>query len=314
MLAYYFKTIIKGTQLMKKTTPNYAIEMINNESINSLISSSEICYKNQLTELVEEVINNNNIHFILLSGPSSSGKTTSSHIIKELIEQHKKHATVISLDDFFLEREETPVLPNGDKDFDSVNSIDWALFDKCMSELQEKGSSTLPVYNFLTGKKEFNHPATTLKENEIIILEGLHALNPIINNFIAKKSSYKVYVCPKSEFTLDNNIVLDIFQLRLIRRLIRDVRTRGIEPSQTLYFWKNVRAAEDLYVIPFEKEADYVVNTTHAYEPCVYKSILSVVLKNHSQVVQHLLTHLDGFVQIEPSKVPAGSVLKEFVG
>jgi uridine kinase len=183
-----------------------------------------------------------------------------------------------------------------------------------MSELLDKKVAQLPVYNFIDGAKSYNNPPTTLKDDEVMIIEGLHALNPIINNFIPQKFTYKVFVCPKTEFVLNEKTVLDVFELRLMRRLIRDVRTRGIEPSQTLYFWKNVREAEDLYVLPFEKEANAVVDTTHIYEPCVYKSILSVLFLDHSEVVQHLLNNLVGFDIIEPKKVPSTSLLKEFVG
>jgi len=292
----------------------YHIEDLSNQPTNILIENAENRYHEQLENMVKEVLEIKTIRFILLAGPSSSGKTTTSHIIQELLEKNKKHAKVISLDDFFLEREETPILQNGDKDYDSVNAIDWKLFDKCMSELLEKNETQLPSYDFLTGSKNFNTKKTTLKQNEIMIIEGLHALNPIINNFIPHAFSYKVFVCPKTEFMLNSKVILDIFTLRLMRRLIRDVRSRGIEPTQTLYFWKNVREAENLYVLPFEKEADFVVDTTHAYEPNVYKSILSVLLVNHSIVVQDLLKHLVGFELITPNKVPNSSVLKEFVG
>lgn len=301
-------------QRQKQITQFYSLEELNKKPVDILIKETEHHYKKQVEQIVDSVLDTNKTKFILIAGPSSSGKTTTSHILKETLEKRNKYAKVISLDDFFLNREETPVLPNGDKDYDSVNSIDWALFDKCMSELLTQKISTLPVYNFLTGEKEFNDVQTTLLDNEIIIIEGLHALNPIINNFIPHKLSAKVFVCPKTSFHLNNNKELDVFLLRLIRRLIRDVRTRGIEPETTLKLWKNVRAAEDLYVLPFENDADYIVDTTHEYEPCVYKNILDVILVNHKKTVQELLTYLEGFKTITPTKVPSTSLLKEFVG
>ena len=179
-------------------TAYYHVEDLSNQPTNILIETAEKRYHNQLENMIEEVLNLKTIRFILLAGPSSSGKTTTSHIIKELLEKNKKHAKVISLDDFFLERDETPTLQNGDKDYVSVNAIDWKLFDKCMSELLEKGETQLPSYDFLTGSKNFNNEKTTLKQNEIMIIEGLHALNPIINNFIPHSFSYKVFVCPKT--------------------------------------------------------------------------------------------------------------------
>ncbi|MDD4211143.1 MAG: nucleoside kinase [Clostridia bacterium] len=267
-----------------------------------------------MLQITKSIINNRKTKFVLVAGPSSSGKTTTSHILQQDLLKVGICAKVISLDNFFLDREETPYLPSGDRDYDSVNSIDWKLFDKCVDELLNNKSSILPIYDFLTGVKRLNNPPTTLLENEIIIIEGLHALNPIINNFIPHEFSAKVFVIPQTSFSSNGKIQLDVFSLRLMRRIIRDVRTRGISPETTLDFWKNVRAAEDLYVLPFEKDADFIVDTTHAYEPYVYKNILSVLLVNHIQILQELLFTLNGLLEIKPSKVPETSLLKEFVG
>ena len=296
---------------MQKT---YKVEELIDEKINDLISYSETKYKNQVLEIVKKVVENKKTKFVLVAGPSSSGKTTTSHILKQDLLDKGINAKVISLDDFFLDRDETPSLENGDKDYDSVNSIDWKLFDKCMSELLENKVSILPVYDFLIGEKHFNNEPTTLLEGEIIILEGLHALNPVIDNFIPHSFAVRVFVVPKSSFSLKDLVTIDTFSLRLMRRLIRDVRTRGISPDKTLKFWKNVRAAENLYVLPFEKEANFIVDTTHAYEPFVYKSILSHILINHDKILQQLLEELNGFTEVSPSNVPSSSLLKEFVG
>jgi uridine kinase len=296
---------------MQKT---YKVEELINKKIADLIIYSETKYNNQILEIVEKIVENKKTKFVLLAGPSSSGKTTTSHILKQSLLNKGINAKVISLDDFFLDQNETPNLKNGDKDYDSVNSIDWRLFDKCMGELLNKKSSILPIYNFLSGKKYFNNEATTLLEGEIIILEGLHALNPVIENFIPHSFAVRVFVVPKSSFSLKGMVTIDTFSLRLMRRLIRDVRTRGISPDKTLKFWKNVRTAENLYVLPFEKEADFIVDTTHAYEPFIYKSILSNILVNHGKILQHLLEELNGFTEVTPSNVPNSSLLKEFVG
>ena len=297
-----------------KLEKTYRIEELVKEPIDALISSSETKYKNQILQIVDQIIENKQTKFVLVAGPSSSGKTTTSHILQQALSNKAIVAKVISLDNFFLDRHETPNLENGDKDYDSVNSIDWRLFDKCISQLLTKKTSILPIYNFLMGEKNFNNAPTTLLENEIIILEGLHALNPIIDNFIPHSFAVRVFVFPKTSFSLADKITLDVFSLRLMRRLIRDVRTRGISPEKTLKFWKNVRSAENLYVLPFEKEADFIVDTTHAYEPFVYKSILTSILINHDKVLQHLLEELNSFSEVKPSKVPDSSLLKEFVG
>jgi|LGVF01.2.fsa_nt_gb uridine kinase len=315
LIFYKLKREIIMTKLENITENNkYIIENLNKQTPEALITLSEDSYHNQIFEMVNSFIKNKDKKFILLSGPSSSGKTTTSHIIEERLEAKGYTTKVISLDDFFIDRDLTPVLPNGDKDFDSINSIDWKLFEKCMRELLTKKSSVLPVYDFIEGQKRFNNPPTTLLEHEIIIIEGLHALNPLLNSFIPNEFSIKVFVCPKKSFVSKDGFELDIFDLRLIRRLIRDVRTRGISPENTLKFWKNVRSAENQYVLPFEEDADYIIDSTHAYEPLVYKSILIKLLVHHSKYVRVLVEKLERFNEIRPNKVPETSLLEEFVG
>jgi|AntRauTorcE11897_2_1112592.scaffolds.fasta_scaffold00016_77 uridine kinase len=298
----------------KASNNHYLINKINDQNIGNLIKTSENGYKTQILDIAKHITSNKTTKFVLVAGPSSAGKTTTSYILQNALKNENVKATVISLDNFFLERNETPLLENGDKDYESLNSIDWKLFNKCINELITKKSSILPIYNFVTGEKGFNNEVTTLEDNEVVIIEGLHALNPIIENYIPHKYATRVFVFPKSSFHLDNKEHLDVFTLRLMRRLIRDVRSRGISPETTLKFWKNVREAENKYVLPFEDTADFVVDTTHSYEPCVYKSILNIVLVNHSKVLQQLLLQLKPFKQIAPLKVPETSLLKEFVG
>lgn len=298
------------------TTKNYYdIEIINKQPVNEIIKDSEEGYTEQVKEIVNITLNlKSSTKFILVAGPSSSGKTTSSFIIKNSLKKQNIVAKVISLDDFFLERDETPLLPNGEKDYDSLKSIDWPLFKKCMKKLIEEKEAVLPTFDFVEGKKRYDNEPTTLNDNEIIILEGLHALNPIINNYIPTKFSVKIYICPQTAFEINEEEKLDIYTLRLMRRLIRDVRTRGISPETTLRLWKNVRAAEELYIEPYKKDADFVVDTTHPYEPLVYKTILKSLLVNYEKDLTKLLEKLETFEEIKPINVPESSLLKEFVG
>lgn len=295
-------------------TNNYNLKELLKTFPNDLIKLSEENYVSQISKIVKNIVNNKTTKFILIGGPSSSGKTTSSYIIQKKLLSYKITAKVISLDDFFLDRDQTPLLPNGDKDFDSLNSLDWTLFKTCMNKLITKKEALLPTYDFISGGKKYINEKTTLNNNELIIIEGLHALNPIINKYIPSEFLTKIYACPNSGFNFLEEEKLNTYNLRLIRRIIRDAKTRGVSPTDTLVCWKNVRAAEKKYISPFKNQADFLIDTTHAYEPFVYKTIFSKLINNNTIKLQELSKALEMFTEITPDNIPETSLLIEFVG
>ena len=295
---------------MSKINVNY----INSLKTENIVTNSEKYFKEQIEALVSEFLKKPKLpKFILVAGPSSSGKTTSSYIIKKNLKENGIDATVISIDDFFLDRKNTPLLPNGDKDYDSTRAIDWDLFSKVAKSIIKNEKCLIPKYDFKTGVKKFPNKEYTPSKDKIYIVEGLHALNPIMDEYIKRDLSKKIFVSPISEFYYDEKKHLDIYNLRLIRRLVRDVEARNISPEKTLKNWKNVREAEEKYIYPFKDLADFKIDSTHHYEPMIYKNIMEKISKEFNSITKDLIKFLEPFNAVETSKVPNSSLLKEFI-
>ena len=233
----YKKEAFNLTQLNQMAKTNYQ----------KLIADSESFYHNQINEIANQIASNGKYKIVLVSGPSSSGKTTSSNLLRKKLLEFGYQSIVVSMDDFFLNREDTPLLPNGDYDYENVTALDLDFLNKFIDDLFDKGEAQMPTFNFITGKRE--EKLTTIKpsSNTIIIMEGIHALNPIVFKKHTDRM-YKIYICVNSNFEIDGNVVIPAQKLRLIRRLIRDYRTRGMSLEATFKMWPNVLEGEDLYI------------------------------------------------------------------
>ena len=291
------------------------VSQMNNKLLNDLNNYISVCehnYKSQMEKIVEYFKINSEIKFILLAGPSSSGKTTTARLLKECLEQNGFNAKSISLDDFFVERVDTPLWDNGKPNYESVDSIDWKLFSTCTHNLQTQGKSVMPTYDFITGTKSYN-TELSLKQNDVIIIEGLHSLNPIIDNFIQAKNSLKIYLAPSIMYLRDDEEIMNEITLRFFRRLIRDVYTRGSTPDKTLYEWDDVRRGEKLYIDPYKSTANFSINSSHPYEVAIYKSIIKELNLEQNERMKPLLKPFDNFVAIDKKSVPKDSLIQEFV-
>ena len=275
------------------------------------VKKCENKYKNQIYEAVQNIIKNKKIKFVLLAGPSSSGKTTTSKILSTEINKNGYNAMPMSLDDFFVERNETPLWEDGTYNYETSESIDWKLFSKCMQGLLEGKTMDLPTYNFTTGKKEFGK-MTKLEDNTIVIIEGLHALNPIIDQFIPKEKCYKIYLSVNTEVYFENSQKLKHYQVRLFRRIIRDLHTRSTSVEDTLKIWEKVRKGELLYISPFIDTAEYLIDSFHPYELGVYKSILEH-LNSTEKSLDEVVKMLCETKSLPQNIVPKDSVLQEFI-
>ena len=291
------------------------VEYINSNITNDCAKFIEFCensYKSQIYEIAQKVKNSNGeIKFVMLAGPSSSGKTTTSKILVDAIKKQGFFAKELSLDDFFVNRIETPKWEDGRYNYETFESIDWNLFSECMSCLLEGKPVNLPTYNFVTGEKEF-YGKTTVDENTVFIIEGLHALNPIIDKVIPKRNSIKVYISTNTEIEFKNKKYISNTDVRLFRRIIRDFHTRATTVDQTLESWQTVRLGENLYIDPFVEQAEILINTFHPYELCVYKSIFKT-FENNSKSLDDIKKTLSVFEELEKNVVPKDSVLQEFI-
>lgn len=293
-------------------TQKLGLEEINQKIVDEQEQYIKFCenvYKGQVYEAALNVMNNKDVQFVLLAGPSSSGKTTTSKILKSVFEENGYKALALSLDDFFVDRSETPIWEDGELNYETFDAIDWTLFSLCMQGLLKGDDVNLPTYNFITGNKEFKK-STTLPKNSIIIIEGLHALNPIIDQFIPTNKSFKIYISVNTDIFKDGSPFLEHETIRLCRRMIRDMHHRGSSIEETLRVWKKVGIGENLYINPYVETAEYQIDSFHPYELCVYSKILSQIQSKALKDVKNKLALLN---KLDENVVPKTSVLQEFM-
>ena len=289
-------------------------------SVDDIVLLSENIQNNSLFKIAETIYNNKKLKLILLAGPSSSGKTTTSKKLELFLKGFGLNPIAISIDNYFLDRDKTPRLPDGSYDFESLNSINVELFNKNLKDLLDGKEVTLPVYNFITGKSELSDESIKLGEKEILIVEGLHALNEELTYSIDKKNKYKIYLCPLTVLSLDNHNRIRTTDNRLLRRIVRDNRTRGYSASDTLSTWGKVREGEEKYVFPFQDEADVIFNTSLIYELGVLKTYAEPLLYSveesdpmYKEAVR-LLNLLKNILPISNDYIPVDSIVREFIG
>ena len=289
-------------------------------SVDDIVLLSENIQNNSLFKISETIYNNKKLKLILLAGPSSSGKTTTSKKLELFLKGFGLNPIAISIDNYFVDRDKTPRLPDGSYDFESLNSINVELFNKNLKDLLDGKEVTLPVYNFITGKSELSDESIKLGEKEILIVEGLHALNEELTYSIDKKNKYKIYLCPLTVLSLDNHNRIRTTDNRLLRRIVRDNRTRGYSASDTLSSWGKVREGEEKYVFPFQDEADVIFNTSLIYELGVLKTYAEPLLYSveendpmYKEAVR-LLNLLKNILPISNDYIPVDSIVREFIG
>lgn len=285
-----------------------------------IIQLSEIMQDYKLLSIAEQIVlNKEDYKIILLSGPSSSGKTTSAMKLSLYLKSLGLNPTHLSLDDYFHERAETPLGEDGKPDFESITAVDIKLFDSQISKLLKGTKVVVPTFNFIDGKKEYKR-TVQLKENDILIIEGLHALNEELLTNIPKKKKFKIYVSPLTYLNIDNDNRISMTDLRLLRRMVRDNRTREYSPSVTLGTWMKVRSGEEKHVFPYQDNADALFNTSLAYELSVLKTYAEPLLFSikeddpEYQTAQRLIELLKFVLPIPSESVPKTSILREFIG
>ncbi len=301
-----------------------SIGELNDEIVKSkpgdLINICEFVQDNRLQYIAKNVWENRDtIKVVLISGPSSSGKTTSAKKMSMYLKSVGLNPVPISLDDYFLEREDTPLNENGKPDFESLRALDIKLFNKQIDKLLKGNKVTLPTFNFITGKKEYNR-TVEMHENDIFIIEGLHALSDELLTEIPKNKKYKVYVSPLVYLNIDDDNRINLTDIRLLRRMVRDNRTRGYSPSQTLETWNEVRDGEEKYVFPYQDKADIVCNTFSPYELSIMKVYALPLLYKVQEddpgylTVLRLIKLLDLVLPLPSDEIPTLSILREFIG
>lgn len=285
-----------------------------------LIEKCERRYDNIIASVAKTICEKGERQVVMLAGPSSSGKTTTASKICDECKKNGVHTFVLSLDDFYLNRDDIPLLPDGTRDFETVYALDLDCFTEIANALLRGETVKTPIFDFVTGtRKKGEYNEITLGEKDIVIIEGLHALNPIITDKI-NGNLFKIYISVSSRiYNQKGKIILNKRNLRFVRRLVRDFKFRGSSADYTYSLWKNVTYGEDKYLFPYRDNADVRINTVHLYEPCVLKNQALKLLEHeipddYAYDVQRLRDALRKFEDIDEEAVPKGSLLREFLG
>lgn len=278
-------------------------------------------YHSRVNEAAKTVFNMANKRIIMLAGPSSSGKTTTAKLLSKSIESLGANAYTVSLDDFYFSRStgRYPLDENGKPDYETVDALDIELIHKCFGELLGKGRSTLPVFDFTCGERRDGAREIVLTGNDVIIVEGLHALNPVITDNLPDESLFRLYVSVSSRiYSDDSQVLLSKRNLRFIRRMVRDYGFRAMPPYRTFEIWSSVMRGEDRYLFPFEPLADLKLDSFHPCEPCVLApqaiNLLDGVDGEFAKDAAELKDKLSQFTKLDFSSLPSDSLLREFTG
>lgn len=314
-----FKEHREWAELMKiKNVPNLN-ELVSQGNINDLIRMSETLSENKLLNVAKEIYNKKAVKIILIAGPSSSGKTTTANKLSMYLRSFGLNPQLISMDDYFVDRKDLEVDKFGKYDFENLKAIDLELFNTQMKDLLNKKEVKIPTYNFILGMKEYKK-TLKLSENDILIIEGIHGLNNIVLEGIDKSLKCKIYLSALTQLGLDNHNKINTTDNRLLRRIIRDNRTRGYDATKTLESWSSVRRGEEKYIFPYQDDADYTINTALIYEMGVLKTYVEPLLYSvkeeslYYEEARRLINFLRVFLPIPSDSVPEDSILREFIG
>lgn len=287
---------------------------------NELVLVQEALQERRISEIVSEIVSRGGIKFVMIAGPSSSGKTTFSHRLSVQLRTHGLTPHPIAADDYFVDRENTPKQPNGDYDFECLEAIDTQKFNDDMCALLAGERVELPTFNFVTGKREYRGNFKQLGPDDILVIEGIHGLNDKMSYALPADSKYKIYISALTTLNIDEHNRIPTTDGRLLRRLVRDARTRGATAKRTVQMWPSVRKGETENIFPFQESADAMFNSALIYELAVLKPyaepLLYSIEKGEPEYFEavRLLKFLSYFLGVGIEELPKNSIVREFVG
>ena len=290
-----------------------------------LIQVSEALQEKKIVQIAEEIdrrfhAEENPVRIVLITGPSSSGKTTFCKRLSIQLLACGLRPLSFSTDDYFVNRVDTPKLPNGDYDFDNIEAVDYDLLEEHLTRLMDGERVEIPEYNFSTGKREWNGKKIKLAGDTVLIIEGIHALNPLLTQKIDDSLKYKIYISALTSISLDDHNWIPVRDNRLLRRIIRDYNKGAFTAQQTIAQWKNVCEAEDKWIFPYQETADAMFNSALNIEFAVLRThaeiILASVPRNCPEYAEahRLLKFIHFFLPVSDKEIPPTSIMREFVG
>ncbi len=295
-------------------------EKISKGKLNDIMLVQEALQEKKISEIARMITERKKSKFIMIAGPSSSGKTTFSHRLSIQLQAHGLNPHLISLDNYFIDRLKCPLDEFGKYDFESLRALDVEQFNIDMTALLKGDRIELPVYNFKTGKREYRGDELQLGREDVLVLEGIHGLNDALSYTLPKESKFKVYISALTQLNIDEHNRIPSTDGRLIRRMVRDNRTRNITAKGTLEMWDSVRRGEEQYIFPYQEEADVMFNSALVYELAALKQFAEPILFQIDKTdpcypeAKRLLKFLDYFLGMTTEDIPKNSILREFVG
>lgn len=289
-------------------------------NISDMILVQEALQERRIGEIARDIARRGGVKFVMIAGPSSSGKTTFSHRLSIQLRTYGMKPHPIALDNYYVNHDQTPLDDAGKPDYECLEALDVEQFNRDMSDLLAGKSVQLPTFNFKTGRREYVSKPTTLGEEDILVIEGIHGLNERMSYTLPAESKYKIYISALTALNIDEHNRIPTTDNRLLRRMVRDARTRGTSADQTIAMWDSVRRGEEKYIFPYQEEADAMFNSAMLYELAVIKQYAEPLLFNIKKgepeyhEAKRLLKFLEYFLGVSSEELPSNSLCREFVG
>ena len=315
-----FKEYQSWAEIMKIDNTPGLNKIVAQGRADDIIRIDETLQSNRLLNIARTIVDKKGVKVILIAGPSSSGKTTSCRKLSMYLRSFGLEPRELSMDDYFIDRDKCPKDENGEYDFETIDVVNTKQFEEDVKKLLAGEPVRMPQYNFITGKSEISPKETQLGKNEVLIVEGIHALNEKVLPNIDKSKKFKIYLSPLTILNIDIHNRISLTDSRLLRRIVRDNRTRGYKVEDTLKAWHKVRLGEEKYIFPNQDAADVVFNTALIYELGVLKTYVEPLLYSVSiespyyEEAVRLINMLNTFQPIPSDAVPEDSLLREFIG
>ncbi len=318
-----FDTLMESTRWAEDIGVNTVGDLnraICEQRLQDVILMQEALQERKIAEIAAQIASRDDVKFVMIAGPSSSGKTSFSHRLSVQLRTHGLNPHPIAVDDYFVNREDTPLDENGNYNFECLEAIDVEQFNRDMCDLLEGKTVEMPHFNFKIGKREYHGNRKTLKKDDILVIEGIHCLNDKMSHALPRESKFKIYISALTCLNVDEHNRIPTTDGRLLRRMVRDSRTRGTSAKGTLAMWSSVRRGEEENIFPYQESADAMFNSATLYELAMLKIYIEPLLFGIREEdpeyfeAKRLLKFLGYFLGISAEGLPTNSIVREFVG
>ena len=315
-----FKEFEKWGKILEIENISHLNDAIKGCRINEIIQVAEGLHEKKIAQIADMIVASGNKRLVLIAGPSSSGKTTFAERLSVQLRVNGLKPVAISIDDFFRNREDTPIGEDGEYDFETIDAIDIVTFNDVIRRLINGEEVEMPLFNFHTGNREWKGKKLKITEEQVLVVEGIHGLNETLTQFIPKEQKFKIYISALTHLGIDDHNRIPTSDLRLIRRIVRDYQFRSADALSTIKRWDSVRRGEDKYIYPFQEEADIMFNSSLVYELAMLNQVALPLLEKIDNRVPEFIEakrvkkFLQYFLEADINAVPSNSILREFIG